>query len=191
MSPELIAPQRFGFDASRPTKSSDCYAFGMVIYETISGHLPFHKHTDLTVFVKVLEGERPLREVGFTDGLWEMLELCWTPLPDARPNIKHVLHRLESSSRIREPPSPELSNREVDEGSSWDSESDPSGIFSPLLCNSWSQCIPFARPVFILIQRQRTTNSHIHPSGWTSSPLPHRLPTLLTPLPCNHTYTQH
>jgi hypothetical protein len=25
----------------------------MVIYETISGNLPFHKHTDLTVFMKV------------------------------------------------------------------------------------------------------------------------------------------
>ena len=59
MSPELIAPQRFGFKNSRPTKPSDCYALGMVIYETISGNLPFHEHTDLAVFAKVLEGERP------------------------------------------------------------------------------------------------------------------------------------
>jgi serine/threonine protein kinase len=56
MSPELIDPQRFGLKGSRPTRSSDCYALGMVIYETISGNLPFHEHTDLTVFVKVLEG---------------------------------------------------------------------------------------------------------------------------------------
>ena len=69
MSPELIAPQRSGFEDSRPTRSSDCYALGMVVYETISGHLPFRKHTDLTVFVKVLEGERPHREGGFTDSL--------------------------------------------------------------------------------------------------------------------------
>jgi hypothetical protein len=51
--------------SSRPTESSDCYALGMVVYETISGNLPFHEDTDLTVFVKVLEGERPLRGAGF------------------------------------------------------------------------------------------------------------------------------
>ena len=100
MSPELIAPQRFGLEKSRPTKSSDCYALGMVIYETISRHPPFHTSTDLTVFLKVLEGEHPIREVGFKDSLWEMLVLCWTPQPDARPSIGDVLHCLERVSDV-------------------------------------------------------------------------------------------
>ena len=69
MSPELIDPQRFGFKNSRPTKHSDCYALGMVIYETLSGRLPFYQHVDLTVFVKVLAGERPPRGVEFTSSL--------------------------------------------------------------------------------------------------------------------------
>jgi len=36
MSPELLDPDRFGMPQSeenRPTKQSDCYALGMVIYE--------------------------------------------------------------------------------------------------------------------------------------------------------------
>ena len=33
MSPELLDPDRFGITDYRPTKQSDCYAFGMVIYE--------------------------------------------------------------------------------------------------------------------------------------------------------------
>jgi len=36
MSPELLDPERFGMPKSednRPTKLSDCYAIGMVIYE--------------------------------------------------------------------------------------------------------------------------------------------------------------
>ena len=36
MSPELLDPERFGMPESednRPTRQSDCYAFGMVIYE--------------------------------------------------------------------------------------------------------------------------------------------------------------
>ena len=32
-SPELLDPERFGLEGDRPTRESDCYAFGMVIYE--------------------------------------------------------------------------------------------------------------------------------------------------------------
>ena len=121
MSPELIAPQRFGFKNSRPTKPSDCYALGMVIYETISGNFPFHRHTDPTVIMKVLEGEHPPRGAGFTRSLWEMLELCWTPQPGARPSIEDVLQCLEMVSDSLEPPGME---EEVEEGGDdWDSDS--------------------------------------------------------------------
>jgi serine/threonine protein kinase len=33
MSPELVDPELFGVQGDRPTKQSDCYALGMVIYE--------------------------------------------------------------------------------------------------------------------------------------------------------------
>jgi serine/threonine protein kinase len=33
MSPELLDPEPFGVQGDRPTKQSDCYALGMVIYE--------------------------------------------------------------------------------------------------------------------------------------------------------------
>ena len=33
ISPELLYPAMFGLDDSRPTKQSDCYALGMVVYE--------------------------------------------------------------------------------------------------------------------------------------------------------------
>ena len=108
MGPELIDPQRFGFKNGRPTKSSDCYALGMVIYETISGHLPFHEYADLTVFLKVLKGVRPPREVGFANSLWGMLESCWAPQPSARPSVEDVLQCLESVSWSSEPYSLEI-----------------------------------------------------------------------------------
>ena len=95
MSPELIDPDRFGFKESHRTKPSDCYALGMVIYEIISGHLPFHEFADLSVLVKVLNDEHPPRRVGFTDNVWKVLEQCWKPQPDARPSIEDVLRCLE------------------------------------------------------------------------------------------------
>ena len=129
MSPELIAPERFGFENSRPTKASDCYALGMVIYETISGKLPFHRYTYPTVILKVLEGERPPRGVGFAGGLWKMLEQCWSSQPKNRPSIEDVLHCLEVPSNLLEPPPPPGADKGY-----WDSESGPSDIQNRTSC---------------------------------------------------------
>jgi len=44
MSPELLHPERFGMPESednRPTRQSDCYALGMVIYE-VGSHAGSH-----------------------------------------------------------------------------------------------------------------------------------------------------
>lgn len=59
---------------------SNCWALGMVIYEAITGHFPFHEHADLVVFLKVLDSKRLSREAGFTNGLWEMMELFGTSI---------------------------------------------------------------------------------------------------------------
>ena len=138
MSPELIDPQRFGLENSPPTKSSDCYALGMVIYETISGHLPFHQHADLTVFVRVLAGERPVRGAGFAESLWKMMAQCWTPQANDRPSIQDVLLCLDRVSGLPEPPPFGLDGEMDMDGDcdEWDSADDSSGIVPPFTpCN--------------------------------------------------------
>ena len=107
MSPELIDPELFGLEKSSPTKSSDCYALGMVIYETISGKLPFHNYTDFTVPLKVMRCERPRREAEFEESLWKMLEMCWAPNPNDRPSVEDVLQCLETPSGLQGPPAQE------------------------------------------------------------------------------------
>ena len=64
MGPELLLPEKFDLKHSRPTKLSDCYAFGMVIYEVLSGEVPFRHYGRYVVVAKVLEGERPERPRG-------------------------------------------------------------------------------------------------------------------------------
>ena len=100
MSPELFAPEKFGLVHSRRTERSDCYAFGMVIYEVLSGELPFFSDVDILVIAKVLEGERPERPQGlegmwFTDDIWSVLEHCWEPVPGKRPSVPQVLEFLK------------------------------------------------------------------------------------------------
>jgi len=99
MSPELFYPDQFGLQDSRPTKESDCYALGMVIYEVLSERVPFAPSGNIVVMRKVLDGERPERPQGeggawFTDELWEMIELCWAGRPRSRPSIEAVFECL-------------------------------------------------------------------------------------------------
>ena len=117
MSPELIAPERFGFEICHPTKSSDCYALGMVVYETVSGNVPFHETPDRAVFLKVVDGQRPRREAVFTESLWKMMERCWMSRSIERPSVEDVLLCLEMCSNQQFPPLPGLGKgMEVDHG---------------------------------------------------------------------------
>jgi serine/threonine protein kinase len=109
MSPELLAPDLLGLKNSRPTKSSDCYALGMVIYEVLSGQAPFAPFSQYVVMRKVMDGEHPEKPEGvegawFTDELWRMLNRCWATRPESRPSVAVVLECLERVSRDPEPP---------------------------------------------------------------------------------------
>jgi hypothetical protein len=103
MSPELLCLEKFGLKLSRPTKSSDCYALGMVIYEVLSGQVPFSCHGGYTVVVKVLEGQRPRWPQGMEgtyDNIQEVLARCWKSKPEDRPRIEDVLRCLEDVSEF-------------------------------------------------------------------------------------------
>ena len=102
MSPELLNPEPFGLKESHPTKESDCYALGMVVYEVLSGRRPFTSSKDHKFILMVLDGKRPERPEGkegrlFTDAIWKMLELCWKHQPSDRPSAKTVLLCLEGT----------------------------------------------------------------------------------------------
>lgn len=100
MSPEIIRP--VDLKEGHPTKASDCYSLGMVIYEILRGKAPFYQHTSYAVIMRILEGERPLRpqQGRFTDGIWEILELCWEHKPADRISAKAVLRYLEGGSAL-------------------------------------------------------------------------------------------
>ena len=81
ISPELLDPDKFGLGKSHPTRESDCYALGMVIYEILSGCAPYDRYLSYIILSKILNGERPERPGGeagklFTDRIWGVVERC-------------------------------------------------------------------------------------------------------------------
>ena len=110
MSPELFDLE---IQNHRPTKYSDCYALGMVIWEVLSGHVPFYQIANWVVSGKILRGDRPEKPQGaegvwFTDEVWEVLGFCWATELDSRPSIEDILQCLGKVSGSWKPPSPRL-----------------------------------------------------------------------------------
>jgi len=124
MSPELLNPPAFD-SSGHPTRESDCYALGMVIYEVSSVHSsqwppihpsqvltglrPFHHMSSLIAALAVLRGERPERPVdaeslGLSDTLWELVQSCWSESSSTRPTAQQLLDYLSHASRTWVPP---------------------------------------------------------------------------------------
>ena len=148
MSPELLDPEQFGLKKSCPTKESDCYALGMVVYEVLSGQTPFSPSIAFAVVRKVLEGERPVRPEGergklFTGAIWELLVLCWDHQPSGRVNAKAVLSCLEGNPSVWSPPNVD-EHSGVGGGDQLDAPSRNSGVFST------SPCLTFDHPCGVL-----------------------------------------
>ncbi|KAF9784796.1 kinase-like domain-containing protein [Thelephora terrestris] len=104
MSPELLIGE-----GSTPTRQSDCYALGMVVYEVLTGLRPFYHLGTYAVVIAVQKGERPkrppnARSLGFSDVLWGLTVRCWSKSSTARPTAQALLDCLQDASHIWVPP---------------------------------------------------------------------------------------
>lgn len=104
MSPELLIPDEQSELPGR-TVFSDCYAFGMVIYEVLTDKTPFYHITgpDYVVFTRLLQGERPDIPVdtppaAHDSGLWKIVEQCWETEPIQRPALSEVRDQLATAA---------------------------------------------------------------------------------------------
>ena len=136
MSPELLDPERFGLKKSQPTKESDYYALGMLIYEVLSGQTPFGSYNPPAVILMVLTGERPERPQGeegklFTEAIWQVLQLCWKQKPAERMNAKTVLSRLGGTPSSSRPSQGMDGIVETDTDEESDATAGDPGTFSP------------------------------------------------------------
>ena len=108
MAPELLLPTKFGLEKMAPSKEADVYAFGVTMYQVLTGKRPFRPVRKAGIIRAVISGERPTKpenaeEIGMTDSLWNLLRDCWKEDRKTRPNIHHVVDGIDA---IVYPPTP-------------------------------------------------------------------------------------
>ena len=84
------------------------FSFYFGTTKVFTGNVPFSNDTSVETMVAIMSGGRPPRPThdALTDGLWELMQQCWTGDPDERPQISEVLKDLNPSSP---PTSPDMS----------------------------------------------------------------------------------
>lgn len=78
------------------TKEADIYAFGMVVYEVVTGIYAFGQPRSVQRRSSSSTRRRPnkpedLAASGFGEGTWEFIERCWDEGPQDRPSASDAL----------------------------------------------------------------------------------------------------
>jgi hypothetical protein len=88
MAPEIWA-------SGTPTKKSDVFSFGLVLYEIASLKVPFSKETSIDrIKTIVTSGKRPNAKDISDHGTRELVAECWAPEQDDRPEFDAIKNRL-------------------------------------------------------------------------------------------------
>lgn len=80
------------------TQKVDVYSFGIVLWELITGLLPFQNMTAVqAAFAVVNKGVRPIIPSDCLAVLSEIMTRCWDANPEVRPPFTEVVRMLENA----------------------------------------------------------------------------------------------
>src|SRR6266498_217457 len=84
MAPEILRGKQY-------TTASDIYSFGMIMWELMTGRMPFwDQKNDIVFIIKICKGFRPPIITNAPKGYIELMQECWNPDPNKRPTANYI-----------------------------------------------------------------------------------------------------
>ena len=77
------------------TIKSDIYSFGMMLYEMLTGFIPFEGYDSNQIQSFVLAGQRPPFPEGIPMQIQSIIQKCWSQNPDERPSLNDITQMLK------------------------------------------------------------------------------------------------
>ena len=91
MAPEILTDEKY-------SKAGDVYAFAYIVYELMTGEIPFKNFTNLQLMKKVVnQGTRPEFKDDIPDCYRELIESCWSQIPEERPSFETIVETLKTT----------------------------------------------------------------------------------------------
>ncbi|KAF9448075.1 kinase-like protein [Macrolepiota fuliginosa MF-IS2] len=104
MAPEIIDGAEIGL--LRPSSASDVYSLASVMIEVFTGEVPYHEiPQSVTVIAKIIRGIKPAKPkrekaLELTEGIWKIMQKCWSDTPSDRPTVDQVLELLRKDAPL-------------------------------------------------------------------------------------------
>ncbi|KAK8892324.1 hypothetical protein M9Y10_029550 [Tritrichomonas musculus] len=97
-TPAYIAPEIY--NKCEYSKSSDVYAFSLIMYEILTGHRPYYEfHSAKEISHEIInKGTRPSFDIPIGTSYRKLIERCWSQEPNERPTFSEIVQLLRTDS---------------------------------------------------------------------------------------------
>ncbi len=101
-TPAYMAPEQIRGNGREADGRADVYALGTILFELLTGHLPFETESFLELSARILNDPAP-EPVGFDPALSALVRRCLAKDPAERPDAKTLAERLAGWRPARRP----------------------------------------------------------------------------------------
>ncbi|KAK8864991.1 hypothetical protein M9Y10_010519 [Tritrichomonas musculus] len=93
LAPEILTDENY-------SKPGDVYAFGLIVYEIITGEKPFKKFKFFQLMKSVINGYRPEIKEDVPNSYKELIEQCWSQKAEDRPSFDEIVSSLKNNEEF-------------------------------------------------------------------------------------------